>query len=656
MNIKQTYRLFLVFLLSCSFTVGAWNLPKKSIGNTEFYCYKVQAKETIFGIAKKFNITQEDLKKYNPAIMDGLKKDYVLLIPVLLVDNANKEVASYETFTHTVVKGETLYGIAKTYNISQADIVALNPEAHGGVKAGQVLVIPQPASSAKDEQRAEFIYHTIAKGETLYSLSKRYNTTIEKILSLNPGVSPTNFKINTVLKIEPNTLTELAEVSTVTMTPYVAKSGDSFKSISKKTGIDVDELKAANPNISKVKAGQTVQIPILVHDSIMVAVNDDNESELKENHFDRVKEIFDAIHEVKENTAVNVALLLPYMLNDTIVSKQAAQYTEFYKGFLLAVDEVRKNYDNKINIFTYDTQNNLQGLNMILEKPEMKDMDVIFAANGNEQLNVLSQYANENKIYLINTFSVKSEQYETSPYAIQVNIPQSFMLADVFDWYDDVFEGCDVIMVHKSGSTKKDLTNELKAHIAQLGDSIHEVEYKSILKPDMISEKMNPGKRYVIIPTSGAKDVMSQLVLSVKKTKTERTDVSVSVLGCPEWVVYMEDWRDDFHAIDTYFYSRFFANPDVKKINEFKREYSRWYGEKLLNAAPCFGFLGYDTGMFFLKNLCERGNDFSTLNESYEGLQSAFEFERVNNWSGFVNKSLYFIHLTPFNTIESTVR
>ena len=60
-----------------------------------------------------------------------------------------------------------------------------------------------------------------------------------------------------------------------------------------------------------------------------------------------------------------------------------------------------------------------------------------------------------------------------------------------------------------------------------------------------------------------------------------------------------------------------------------------------MNAAPQFAYLGYDTGLFFLKSICLNGKDFNNNVDDYKGLQSSFMFERINNWSGFVNKYLW---------------
>ena len=666
MKHNKLYSALLALFLMCTISAHALNLPKRTIGSTEFYCYKVQAKETIFGISKKLNITQDDLKKYNPSIVNGLKKDYILLIPVNLVSpekEDNATVSQSDKFTHIVAKGETLYGLSKTYNVTQDEIIALNPGANDGLKVGQSLIIPQPETKedvaendSKSEVNNEIIYHTIAKGETLYNLSKRYDTSIEKILSLNPGVSPTNFKINDVIRIAQNTIkSEMQEMMVTTMEPYVVQKGDNYKKIAKAQGVDVEDLVAANPNTSKVKPGETIQIPVEKLDSVKVVVSEGTEHELRDNGSEKIKEIYDSIHN-NVDKEVNVALLLPYMLNEKTQSKQARLYTEFYKGFLLAVKDVNKSCSNKINIHTYDTQNSIAELKSILNKPELKSMDLIFAPDGIEQINEIAQFCNENKIYMVNSFSLKNEGYENNPYIFQINIPQSYMHADVCDWLDTEFLGYEVVFIHKTGGNKKDLVEDLKQHLRQKGQAIHYVDYQSALTFDMLAEKVEPAKKYLFIPTAGTKSAMTQLIPAVKKLKEDRIDIEVSVLGYPEWVTYLEDWVEDLQATDAYFYTRFYADATGYKNEKFESEYKEWYGEKLVNAAPRFGLLGYDTGMFFLKTLCWNGKDFNNIKQEYNGLQSSFSFERINNWSGFVNKSVYFVHCTPDGRIETIVR
>ncbi|MBE6309764.1 MAG: LysM peptidoglycan-binding domain-containing protein [Bacteroidales bacterium] len=664
MNLKKIILILISFIVSYSFGIYADKLQTKTIGNTEFYCYKVKAKETIFGISKKFNITQEELKRYNPAVVDGLKKDYVLLLPVALIDSRkdqNNVVQAPTSFVHIVKKGETLYGLSKTYGVSQDDLIENNPQVLNGLKLGQEIVIPQPvvekSLNSQSVSNDEVLYHTISQGETLYRLSKNYNTSIENILRLNPGISPENFKIGTVIKIMANApKTEKVETTITVMESYVAEDGDNMKKIAKRTGVDVDDLEDANPNIGKVKSGMTIQIPVEKTDSVEVVVSEGKEYELDSNDSERIKEIYDSIHYLGREKITNVALLFPYMLNDENPSKQALLYTEFYKGFLLALKEVNEEYkDNEINVFTYDTEGDCDNLMSILSNPEFAEMDLIFAPDGTEQLDSISAYSKRNGAYVVNAFSVKDENYEHNPYMFQINIPQDNMYVDVCEWISNDFKDYEVVFVHKKGATKKDIVDKLKLHLEKDSVTVKDVEYVSILTCERLLDQVDLDKPTLFIPTSGNKAVLSQIIPALKKLKEENPMLESAVVGHPEWAVYMEDWKQDFHEINAYFYSRIFVDNDEYKVRRFNEEYQKWYGEELIQATPSFGYLGYDTGLYFLKGLCENGKDFNQNSSEYVGLQSAFNFERINNWSGFVNQLLYVIHFTP-NNKEITIK
>ena len=664
-NLKKILLVFITLVISCSVTISAEKLSKKIIGNTEFYCYKVKTKETIFGIAKKFNVTQDELKQYNPSINNGLKKDFVLLLPVSLIDsrkNNNSTIQQSNPFVHIVKKGETLYGLSKTYGVSQEDIIANNPQVRAGLKLGQEIVIPQPSvkESANEQLNMEgnVLYHTIKQGETLYRLSKNYNISIENILKLNPGVSPENFKIGTVIKIVANApKTEKRETTVTVMKSYIAETGDNLKKIAKRTGVDIDDLEDANPNVGKVKTGMTIQIPVAKTDSVDVVVSEGNEYELQHNDSERIKEIYDSIHYLNSSKSINVALMLPFMLNNSVETKQSKLYTEFYKGFLLALKDVNERYnDNEINVYTYDTEGTTDKLMSILSIDEVKEMDLIFAPDVLEQLDSISSFSKSNGIYVVNTFSVKDENYDNNPYMFQINIPQDNMYADVCDWISKDLKDYEVVFIHKKGNAKKDIADNLKGYLEQERRTVKEVEYSSVLTCEELLEVVNVNEKTLFIPTSGTKASLSQMIPALKKLKDENPMMESAVVGYPEWSVYMEDWKQDFHTINAHFYSRVFVDEKAKDFEKFNSEYLKWYGEDLIESTPCFGYLGYDTGKYFLSEMCKNGKDFNQNSSEYVGLQSLFEFDRINSWSGFVNQALYLVHFTSNDKIEITIK
>ena len=88
----------------------------------------------------------------------------------------------------------------------------------------------------------------------------------------------------------------------------------------------------------------------------------------------------------------------------------------------------------------------------------------------------------------------------------------------------------------------------------------------------------------------------------------------------------------------------------MKDVNS---KYVATYGEKASNSTPNMSIFGFDVGMF-LANAFINGTLPGSKDSAYKGLQTNFDFERVNNWAGYINHSVRIIHLTPKKEILIT--
>ena len=146
--------------------------------------------------------------------------------------------------TYTVVNGDTLYSIAKRYNTTVDEIKSLNNLTSNILKVGEVLRIPDTN---------DYITYTVVSGDTLYSIARKYNTTVDEIKNLN-NLTNNILKIGEVLKIPNNTNN---------YTSYIVNKGDTLYSIARKYNTTVDEIKRLNnlqDNILKI--GEVLKIPI----------------------------------------------------------------------------------------------------------------------------------------------------------------------------------------------------------------------------------------------------------------------------------------------------------------------------------------------------------------------------------------------------------
>lgn len=150
-NKLLTLNLLFVSLLLAS-KVHASNLSiKDSIGiekknGKNFILHKVEPKETLYSISRKYKVEVAELKKINADIAGGLKIGQVMLIPYAggkVASSPDSKTSSSSAKSHKVVSKETLYSISRKYNVSIEDIKKANPSiASKGIHPGDELVIP----------------------------------------------------------------------------------------------------------------------------------------------------------------------------------------------------------------------------------------------------------------------------------------------------------------------------------------------------------------------------------------------------------------------------------------------------------------------------------------------------------------------------------
>ena len=155
--------------------------------------YTVIKGDSLYKIAQKYHTTVDELKKLNNLSSSNLTIGMKLKIPVSSSTTNNEEMSpSTKTYTYQVKKGDTLYQIAKNNNTSVAKLKKLNNLSSNTLTIGQTLLIPSPEE--------EYFIYTIVKGDTLYQIAKKNNTTIDEIKKLN-NLTTNTLKIDQKIKI-----------------------------------------------------------------------------------------------------------------------------------------------------------------------------------------------------------------------------------------------------------------------------------------------------------------------------------------------------------------------------------------------------------------------------------------------------------------------
>ena len=200
-------------------------IPTKEIYEGEENVYIVQKGDTLYSVAMANNTTVDELKKANNLTSNILSTGQLLKIPSALLPES----------TYIVKKGDSLYSIANKYNTTVDELKRINNLTSNILSIGQVLKLPSDKVS-DIEKEENTISYTVQKGDSLYSIARKYSTTIDKIKDLN-NLTTNLLSIGQVLLIPTDTNLE---------TTYTVQKGDSLYSIAKKYNTTVDRLKQLN--------------------------------------------------------------------------------------------------------------------------------------------------------------------------------------------------------------------------------------------------------------------------------------------------------------------------------------------------------------------------------------------------------------------------
>ena len=197
--------------------------------------YTVQKGDSLYSIARKFNTSVGELKRINNLSNDSLDIGQILKLPV-----TNENYLNY-----SVIKGDSLYSIAKKYNTSVDEIKRINNLSSNSLSIGQNLKIP--INESNNEESKETIY-LVKKGDSLYSIARSYNITVDELKRIN-NLTSNNLSIGQMLKLPSSDVN------------YIVVKGDSLYSIARKYNTTVDELKRLN-NLSSnnLSIGQVLKI------------------------------------------------------------------------------------------------------------------------------------------------------------------------------------------------------------------------------------------------------------------------------------------------------------------------------------------------------------------------------------------------------------
>ncbi len=618
------------------------------VDGKEYFFHPVLQGQTLFSIARAYGVTQEEIYEANPELRDhGLRYDQIIRIPVRQdVDSqrvASKAVKETTWVEHQVKRRETIYGISRQYDISQEELLRNNPHARTGLRPNMILRIPR-----QTERILTFTEYRVPSGQTLFSLSREFNVSIEELEKLNPELKD-GLKAGQMIRIPAQPVPEQQPPFIVEPTPPE----------------DVPEM------------------PVEFHTEATVIDPYCEEPVLKERY--------------------NVALLIPLYLEK--IDQEFLEtpdprhpsfvFMQYYEGMLIALDSIRK-MGADIRLSVFDVCDDASKAHAVLRKTEMADMDLIIGPFYSNTLDIVAQYALRRNIPVVSPLHWEdNRQLVSYPNLFQVTPSIQTQMNDMAYYVARNHASDNIILVHNNQpgvanliqGYKNTLNKELNyrqyyrdsvnlarvdgyflngvyvgerlTNVYVLNDSLLQARdgngdrhlfrqymQRNNMKEvvfmhngmDSLKNLMDTNRRNILISPMGGEALISDYIRQLNQL---RDTFDITLYGVPQWI--------DYRSLDYRYLQNLKAHIFTSDFIDYEKPYHidfiRKYRKRNHIEPDRVAFRAVHTGMFFFSALMQYGADFyrciPVMNQNRSS-RSPFAFYRAHGEnSGWENSFVY---------------
>ena len=579
-------------------------VPTAMIEGEKYHVHQVEAGNTLWGLQQMYNVKVEYILKANPELEEGLKVGQKINIPFVIEEQTLIEPVEYK-----VKKGETLYGLSRKFDTTVDHLIALNPELSEGLKKGQKILVPRTAIT-EIEVPIEIVDETIE--------------------SINPFVFDT---------IKPNKISEDVKITFSDSTiRHSVLAHETMYSISKRFMVSIETLMKENKlSSTKLKEGQVLIIPVKNEriESIPIKTVDENYNPESNDSI---------IFETKDR--YKIAILVPFFLDyGPGYSKNiSSMATQFYMGASMAIDSLKKMGLNA-DVFFYDTKKDTNIVKSILRKSEFSEMDLIIGPFFSNTQKVVASYCKVNKVRMVCPVSSNSSVLENNR-LVYSSVPSDITLMKGLAKYTLVHNSADNILLIKP--TKKGDLILYEAFKSAFYDTPIE---DGITRPRLIETDISNMKIYIkrgqktifILPTNDRNTAM-KFMNSMNRSSFRSKANDMFVYGTKEWANFTDinnTYKNDynFHFAGPNFID--YYTDEMIEMNEAYR--GRYDTDFAKMAVQGYDVMLYYSTLFFLNN--------SEVNL----FMNNFNAKQISDKDGFENTEVFIIRQEEYELINAEI-
>ncbi len=573
--------------------------------------------------------------------------------PVIVFINGKKY------YIHTVKSGDTLYSIAKAYEVSEAVIKECNPGAADGLKIDQTIKIPVPEkvqaeARAEKKRKREYLSHKIKAGETLYGIARDYNISVATLMEDNPDVNPQALNVGKSLWVrkaeigsssEQEAKEDMAEyadnLNKATDDGYiyhVVMPGETIYSLARRYGITENEFVAMNDVDGGLKSGAVVRVPDPDRNAKEVAelaqaeAADQNQAEQNRGNVDV------AFRSIPSSEPLDIALMLPLEVS----SKPNASYVEFYQGFLLGLEHLKEEGRGAVNLTVYNTGHDQLKVREIVDNGAFDATDLIVGPVYEDELKPVVDFAEKRGVPVVSPLANLSAV--KSPVLYQLSPAPEKKYAKIGNLIDG---GRDIYLIYAS-SNDSEFEREIIAELE--GKSRYSYTYsynqKSIFTPrdasspaiaDM-ADVLKGERPCLFIVLANAETDVDRILATISSANTsivERGTKSAQyvVLGTSRWGRFNNIDHTSFFNNNVVMISTYHAKRDSAAVRDFDSRYIKSYG----TLPSLYSYRGYDAAVIFGAGM-RSDIDYRMLDKRYVPLQTEYKFLQSGENGLYVNQ------------------
>ena len=568
-------------------------------------------------------------------------------------------------YVHTVKSGDTLYSLAKTYEVSEDLIRQHNANMGSELKIDQTVKIPVPESaqkSAKAEKRRkrDFLTHKVQAGQTLYAIARDYNISVATLREDNPSLNPQSLPVGETLWIrraavgksnEQQTQDEIAEyaatLNSVTdddgYDHHVVQPGETIYSLSRRFGITEEEFARLNDVSAGLKAGAMIRIPRPEQAEEEVAEVEQPQS-TADVHF----------RALASTEPLNVALMLPM----NIENRANASYVEFYQGFLLGMETLKNTGRGESKLTVYNTSHDQLKVDEIVRSTMFEGTNLIVGPVYEDELAPVIRYAEQNSVPVVSPLANISAVESPALYQLSPSTERKYdKVADLVngereifmiyaDSYDEEFEAEAKQLLH--GRPYHSYTYSFDDQKSKFRARTADAPFDVIDGMDTVLMSETP--RLFIVLANKEVDV-DRILGTISSSKVAISERSIpcaeyTVLGTSRWGRFSNIAHTTYFNNNVVMISTYHAKRDAQAVREFDSRYIEAYG----GLPSLYAYRGYDAAIVFCGGM--RGDiEYNMLDKRYTPLQTVYKFVQEGENGKYVNQEWMRINYNSNYTI-----